>query len=125
MPKVKRLRGDSEGFHAGILRHYSGVWYLYLNAINKKLAATSQLDYNPSDLLGSPGVGKNGQGADWSRTGAAIPRTRAQEIVDELLPNRTFSNSLYRGLVTEGILIEDKSVVDRQPYQKMSALHCL
>ena len=79
---------------------------LYLNAINKKLA--TQLDYNPNDYLVRQGlerVAKDLIGADRR----SIPRTRAQEIVDELLPNRTFSNSLYRGLVTEGILIEDKS----------------
>ena len=79
---------------------------LYLNAINKKLA--TQLDYNPNDYLVREGlerVAKDLIGADRR----SIPRTRAQEIVDELLPNRTFSNSLYRGLVTEGILIEDKS----------------
>ena len=36
-----------------------------------------------------------------------LPRRTAQEVVDQLLPNRSFANSLYLGLVNEGVLFED------------------
>ena len=81
---------------------------MFLDAINKKLAAPSQLDYNDKELLVRRGLERVAKELIESDR-RAIPRTRAQQIVDELLPNRTFSNSLYRGLVTEGILLEDKA----------------
>jgi hypothetical protein len=36
-----------------------------------------------------------------------LPLAKAREIVDRLLPNRGFEQSLYRGLVVEGVLIEE------------------
>ena len=91
------------GFH-GI----TAAFDMFLDAINKKLAAPGQLDYNGKDLLVRRGLERVAKELIESDR-RAIPRTLAQQIVDELLPNRTFSNSLYRGLVTEGILIEDKT----------------
>ena len=92
---------------------------LYLNAINKKLAI--QLDYNPNDYLVRQGLERVAK--ELIGTGRrSAPRTRAQEIVDELLPNRTFSNSLYRGLVTEGILIEDKSWRSDNPSEDVALI---
>ena len=120
------LKTLCEGLHyegqRRIPRGFYGItaaFDLYLNAINKKLA--TQLDYNPSDYLvrrGLERIAKELIGAGRR----SIPRTRAQEIVDELLPNRTFSNSLYRGLVTEGILIEDKSWWTDNPLEDVALI---
>lgn len=98
----KGERRIPHGFH-GI----TAAFGMFLDAINKKLAAPSQLDYNGKDSLVRRGLERVAKELIESDR-RAIPRTRAQQIVDELLPNRTFSNSLYLGLVTEGILVEDK-----------------
>ena len=98
----KGERRIPHGFH-GI----TAAFGMFLDAINKKLAAPSQLDYNDKDSLVRRGLERVAKELIESDR-RAVPRTRAQQIVDELLPNRTFSNSLYRGLVAEGILIEDK-----------------
>ena len=100
------LRGERRiprGFH-GI----TAAFDLYLEAINEKLSALTQLDYNPKDYLVRRGLERVAKELVESGN-RATPRTRAQEIVDGLLPNRAFSNSLYRGLVTEGVLVEDKA----------------
>ena len=76
----------------------------YLQAVNQGLAKS--LDYNPNDSLVEIALSRVGQKlAD--KGNRSLPMQEAREIVDNLLPNRGFSESLYRGLVTEGILLED------------------
>ena len=100
---LKGQRRIPRGLH-GI----TAAFHLYLEAINDRLSAPTQLDYNPKDSLVRRGLERVAK--ELIEAGnRAVPRTRAQRIVDELLPNRTFSHSLYRGLVTEGVLIEDKA----------------
>ena len=87
------------GFH-GITE----VFNLYLASINHRLA--KDLNYNPRDNLVRQALEKLSKllvQADrrW------LPRPLAEESVNELLRDRSFSESLYRGLVTEGVIVED------------------
>ena len=97
------LRGRNErrlprGFH-GI----TAIFDLYLDAVNKRLAKV--LDYNPSDHLVHEAL--NELASQLSQVeGHWLDRHQAENLVNELLPNRSFGESLYRGLVTEGILTE-------------------
>ena len=88
------------GFH-GI----TSTLELYLETVNKKLA--EELDFNPSDQLVRKALEKIATQmikADdrW------LSRPKAEEIVNEVLPGRGFSQSLYRGLIDEGVLIEER-----------------
>ena len=86
------------GFH-GI----TAIFNLYLDAVNKRLA--NVLDYNPSDQLVREALtelASNLMQAD----GPWLDRRCAENLVNGLLPNRPFGESLYRGLVAEGILTE-------------------
>ncbi len=109
-------RGDRRiphGFH-GI----TAVFDLFLDAINSKLAASHQLDYNEKDLLVRKGIERVAK--ETIETGSrSIPRDRAQEMMDQLLPGRTYSNSLYRGLVSEGVLVEDKAWWTKDPSKEV------
>lgn len=89
---------------AGITR----IFNLYLDAINKRLAEPESLDYDPKDNLvrrALQGIcermSETGQGTRW------LPVQDAKDVVNELLPGREFSRSLYRGLIVEGVLAED------------------
>lgn len=95
-------KGESRlprGFH-GI----TAVFELYIQATNKNLA--SSLDFNPkfplvrqaleiftNELINS--------GESW------LPLAKADEVVNALLPGRDFEHSIYRGLVSEGMFIEE------------------
>ena len=84
---------------------------LYTHAINQKLAKPDALDYDVSSNLVELAISKLAEGmvldnASW------LDRTEARKIVDHLLPNRTFSKSLFHGLFTEGILTEVKGYGD-------------
>ncbi len=98
--KDREKRRLPRGFH-GI----TSTLDLYLETVNKKLA--KELDFNPSDQLVRKALERIATQmveADdrW------LPRPKAEKIVNEVLPGRGFSQSLYRGLVTEGVLIEER-----------------
>ena len=76
----------------------------YLKSVNLQLAKA--LDYDPDRSLVQEALREIAKclAKGESRT---LPRRTAQEVVDQLLPNRSFANSLYLGLVNEGVLFED------------------
>lgn len=87
------------GFH-GITRTFE----LYLSAVNAQLA--KNLDINDKlplvrDALQSVARRFLDVGRPW------LALREVMAIVDAHLPDRTFENSLYRGLVVEGILVEE------------------
>ena len=90
-------------------RGISGVtdfFNLYLNKVNERLAEF--LDYNPNDNLVRLALEKVAERMiDFKMSGNWLPRRQVEEVVNELLPGRRFSASLYRGLVVEGVLTED------------------
>ena len=96
----KGERRIPRGFH-GI----TAVFSLYLETVSDRLAA--ELDYNPKDNFVRRALDRLSEllvetESRW------LPRLRAEQAVNELLRDRGFSNSLYRGLVTEGVLVEDR-----------------
>lgn len=87
------------GFH-GI----SATFGLYLTAVNRRLA--SELDYHPKTHLV--------QRALEAFTSALVeaderwlPFEQAVEVVNSVLPGRDYQKSMYRGLLAEGILLEE------------------
>jgi hypothetical protein len=87
------------GFH-GI----TSVFKLYFSAINESLA--KKLGYNPKQLLVNKALDVFAKaiaesGDRW------LTLTKAEEIINALLPGREFEKSLYHGLVSEGILVEE------------------
>jgi len=86
------------GFH-GI----TAIFDLYLAAVNKRLAGV--LDYNPSDQLVRQALIELASKLS-QVDGSWLDRHYAENVVNGFLPNRSFGESLYRGLVTEGILTE-------------------
>ena len=98
--KERGERRIPRGFH-GI----TSTLELYLETVNEKLA--KELDFNSSDQLvrrALERIATQMVKADdrW------LSRPKAEEIVNEVLPGRGFSQSLYRGLVDEGVLIEER-----------------
>ena len=76
----------------------------YLKSINCRLAES--LDYDPKDTLVQDALRGVAQLFADKNT-RFLSRREAQRVVNDLLPDRDYSESLYRGLVTEGILLED------------------
>ena len=95
------------GFH-GI----TAVFDLFLQAANERLAKS--LDFDPREQLVRAALEKladrlGGTGTRW------MERGEAKAVVDALLPNRGFEDSLYRGLVVEGVLSEGMRLQQEEP----------
>jgi hypothetical protein len=87
------------GFHG-----MSQVFRLYTNAINRKLAES--LDFDPHSQLVQKALQKFVSAFPNPRT-QWLSREEGMTLVDSILPNKSFQNSLYQGLVAEGLLVED------------------
>ena len=82
------------------------VFGLYVASVNSRLALS--LDYNPNDnlvLRALENVAE--QMIDSDSNMRWLPRQRAEGDVNELLPGRGYRESLYRGLIVEGLLTEE------------------
>ena len=90
-----------KGFH-GI----TAVFDIYLKAINARLAKPESLDYDSKNNLVRQALDKISLRLAEGETRWLL-RPEAQSIVDNLLPGRHYSESLYPALVAEGILTED------------------
>lgn len=106
------LNADNEhrlprGFH-GI----TTVFNLYLRSANKCLA--SRLDFNAQQHLIDQAL-KAVVNAFLEQGKAWLPAIKVAEIVNAFLPGRDFERSLYRGLIVEGILIEEATRYDDKP----------
>lgn len=96
---AKGERQLPRGFH-GI----TAVFNLYISAVNERLASTLGFDRrNPLVRQALEAVSKAllDSGERW------LTLSKVGEIVNALLPGREFERSLYRGLVVEGVLIEE------------------
>lgn len=87
------------GFHG-----MSQVFRLYTDAINARLAGS--LDFDTRSQLVQKAL-REFVSAFPSHHEQWLSRSDTMTLVDAILPNRTFQNSLYQGLVGEGLLVED------------------
>ena len=86
----------------------SRVFDFFLESVNEKLAKPEFLNYDPESRLVHQAIS---QLAAWlSRSsGYAIPRTEARTICDNIYSRDGFENSLFRRLLSEGVLFETNS----------------
>ena len=100
-------RGLSDSGQTRLPRGFHGIsatFDQYLSALNKRLA--QRLDFNPRRNLVSAALHALVARLveveeDW------IDNVEAEEIVNRLLPDRGYENSLFRALLSEGVLIEE------------------
>lgn len=90
------------GFH-GI----STVFHFFVNKTNEKLADAEQLDFDPKTNLVQRAID-----ALADRMGESderwLPREIAKQIVDNVHRGPSFDRSLFRRLIVEGVLAEDR-----------------
>ena len=86
------------------LQGITTVFGWYLRAVNNRLASTLDFDSR------TPLVRQAVEGVAEAIADSDEPRLnliKAGEVVNQLLPGRDFTRSLYRGLVVEGVLVEE------------------
>ncbi len=90
---------------------------LYLESMNVRLAES--LDYDPSDnlvleALESLADHMVAKGKRW------LLRRDARRVVDDVLPNRGFQDSLYGGLLSEGAIVQDMGWGGESPTKEVT-----
>ena len=90
-------------------RGFSGVtdtFNLYLSTVDTDLART--LNYDPKRNLVWRALEEiAARMLDDDEGTRSLPRQEAEKVVNALLPGRDFSESLFHGLIVEGVLAED------------------
>ncbi len=89
------------------LEGISTIFGFFLRNVNAKLARPEELDFNPKRDLVGDAVRKFAE--ELARRGAdELPEHVAEDLVNAVLPAKSFENSLYRRLLAEGVLAEDR-----------------
>lgn len=86
------------------LQGITAMFDLYLSGVNERLASTLDFD-SRTPLVRQAVEAVAGAIADSGERWLTL--TKAGEVVNQLLPGRDFTRSLYRGLVVEGVLVEE------------------
>ncbi len=110
----KAPREIPRGFY-GISEVFSGL----LDDVNTRLS--TRLDYNPNHkhvhaALSALAANLAQQHSRW------IPQSEAAAIADPFVPSAGFSRSLYRALVSEGLLLENPDFRDRRAGEKIVSI---
>ena len=93
---VRRLPGGSQGI--------TKVFERYLHGLNERIA--KDLDFNPADNKALQALMLIA-GVFAERDTRVAARSEIEDLVNPLAPAVGYTNSLYRALVTTGLLIED------------------
>lgn len=92
-------------------RGVTAIFGFFIESVNEKLSRPDHLDFDPHSSLVQKAVEKLAE--KMSDTGHTwLPREDAQASVDAFLPQRGYEESLFRHLISEGLLSEDMMWID-------------
>lgn len=100
------------------IRGITSVFDFFLDSVNEKLALPDALDYDPKSNLVSKATHEIALSA--SKTSSLlIPRDEARDICSRLLPGRSHEESLFRHLLSEGVLAESIQYDENGQYNEV------
>ncbi|HEX7997691.1 MAG TPA: AVAST type 2 anti-phage system protein Avs2 [Pyrinomonadaceae bacterium] len=93
------------------LQGVTAIFDFFIDSVNRKLSGPKLLDFDRASDLVQKAVNRlvdamTRKGETW------LSREEAQEIVNDLLPGRGYDKSLFRHLLAEGVIAEDRAPVD-------------
>ena len=89
------------------LEGITAVFNVFVESVNEKLSAPDCLDFDPKAEIVQKAVGA--LCAKMAKGGATwLPRDEAQAIVNSFLSSDGYEHSLFRNLIAEGVLAEDR-----------------
>lgn len=97
-----RLTEVPSGFHG-----MSAVFERFIESVNTKLADEAHLNFDKTLKVVQRAV-KNLVEAIAENNSQWLPREKAQQIVDSILPREGYQNSLFLHLLIEGVIAEDR-----------------
>jgi hypothetical protein len=96
----------------------TSVFNFFIGSVNEKLAKPDHLDYDEKSNLVGAAIK---QIAAWLAENSTyvIPREEAQAISEKLLSGRKYEESLFRHLISEGVLNEGVAYEGRDDYREV------
>ncbi|MDE0078902.1 MAG: hypothetical protein OXO50_15385 [Caldilineaceae bacterium] len=100
------------------IKGITSVFDFFLDSVNEKLSKPELLNYDRRSRLVSKATSKL---AEWisQANEAMIPREEAGAICDSLLPTQGYEQSIFRHLLSEGVLTETGYYGDDTEFQEM------
>jgi len=95
------------------LQGLTAVFDFFIESVNDKLSKPDLLDFDAASRL-IPKAIDNLLDAMTTKGQTWLPREEAQGIVNAFLPNRGFEKSLFRHLLSEGVISEDRTPSDSE-----------
>ncbi len=103
----KGLHEDNQSKLPVGLQGMTAIFRLFVDTVNKKLSGADFCDFNPRRPIVWQAIDHLAetmadQQVDW------LPLEEAEHIVNRILSGHGYENSLYRHLVSEGVLVENR-----------------
>jgi len=97
------------------LRGITSIFNFFIESVNEKLSKSEYLDFDPKSQVVQKAVEKLAvdmatKGSSWLR------RKEAQAIVNEFLPRESYEHSLFRHMISEGVLAEDRFITEDEEW---------
>ena len=89
------------------LEGITAIFRFLIDAINERLAQPDRLDFDPRDQLVWQAVQRIAQALVVGH-GRFLPLTEVKALLADLLPSTGYERSLFRQLVAEGLLVENR-----------------
>jgi hypothetical protein len=104
------------------LQGVTAVFNFFIESVNEKLSKPHLLDFDPASRPVQKAV--NNFVDAMMRSGKTwLPRGEAQEIINSLLPRSGYQNSLFRHLLAEGVIAEDRVLIDFERGEWLDCVH--
>jgi len=99
------------------LQGITAIFNFFIESVNEKLSRPEQLDFDSKSEIVQKAVDKLAKMmADSSRTW--LPRDEAQTVVNDFLPHKGYEDSLFRHMISEGILAEDRFRTENEEWRE-------
>jgi len=89
------------------LRGITAVFNFFIESVNEKLSKPENLDFDPKSQVVQRAVEKLAV-AMADNVNLWLPRETAQAIINDVLPCKGYDRSLFRHMISEGLLAEDR-----------------
>lgn len=104
------------------LQGVTAIFDLFIESVNEKLARPDALDFDLSERIVQKAVDRLVD-AMTATAKTWLPRDEAKNLINGLLPPAGFEKSLFRNLLSEGVITEDRFWDEFQDDQWIDSIH--
>src|SRR5205085_10222063 len=104
------------------LQGVTAVFNFFIESVNQKLSEPHLLDFDPASRPVQKAV--NNLVDVMTRSGKRwLPRDKAQEIINSPMPRSGYQSSLFRHLLAEGVIAEDRVLINYKRGEWLDSVH--